>query len=87
MNKKKKQTCSFCNRSDSIMSKENDELWYLDSTSAYGKSMRIHNHENVQVDINDSNILTHDRVIAPLLVFGLTIVRDADRSLNDEVIL
>lgn len=54
MNKKKKQNCSFCNRSDSIMSKENDELWYLDSTSAYGKSMRIHNHENVQVDINDS---------------------------------
>lgn len=48
------KTCGFCNRDKSIKSIEGDEIWYLDPTSGYGKSMRQHNHENVQVDINDS---------------------------------
>ncbi|UVW17986.1 hypothetical protein NX820_08690 [Levilactobacillus brevis] len=46
--------CSFCRRGISIMSSEYDELWYLDPTDAYGKSIQQQNHENVQVDINDS---------------------------------
>lgn len=51
---KKQSNCSFCRRNTSIMSSEHDELWYLDPTDAYGKSMQQQNHENVQVDINDS---------------------------------
>ncbi|KYK53507.1 hypothetical protein AYO51_15435 [Lactiplantibacillus plantarum] len=54
MDEVEKQTCGFCNRDTSIKSIESDEIWYLDPTSGYGKSMRQHNHENVQVDINDS---------------------------------
>lgn len=46
--------CEFCSRDKSIESIEGDEIWYLDPTDTYGKSMRQHNHENVQVDINDS---------------------------------
>jgi len=46
--------CSFCRRGISIMSSEYDELWYLDPTDAYGKSIQQQNHENVQVDINES---------------------------------
>lgn len=46
--------CEFCNSDRSIESIEGDEIWYHDTTSGYGKSMRQYNHENVQVDINDS---------------------------------
>ena len=53
MSKTEKQTCGFCNRDKSIMSKDGDELWYLDPTDQYGIGMRTYNHENVQVDIND----------------------------------
>ena len=55
MSESKNQICSFCNKNSSIMSKMDDEIRYLDPNTAYGKSFRAHNHENVQVDINDSN--------------------------------
>lgn len=46
--------CEFCGGDKPTESIEGDEIWYLGPTDTYGKSMRQHNHENVQVDINDS---------------------------------